>query len=124
MFRIRMGVPEMEEFWTALCARVKGGSASKTETTLYNKIGTTLAHLAENPRHPGLQTHEIDILSKRYGVKVWQSYIENRTSAARRLYWVYGPGKDDITVIGLEPHPNDKKNAYRKIVLSGLPVEQ
>ena len=24
----------------------------------------------------------------------------------------------DITIIGLEPHPNDKKDAYQKITLS------
>ncbi|MCD8104661.1 MAG: hypothetical protein LUF35_06600 [Lachnospiraceae bacterium] len=32
------------------------------------------------------------------------------------MYWVYGPGKQEITVIGLEPHPEDKKNgAYDRI---------
>ena len=26
------------------------------------------------------------------------------------MFWVYGPNKQEITVIGLEPHPEDKKN--------------
>ena len=68
-----------------------------------------------------LQTHEIEPLSRRYGMKVWQSYLENKTSGAMRMYWVYGPDQKDITIIGLEPHPEDKKNgAYDRISLSDL----
>ena len=55
-------------------------------------------------------------------MKVWQSYLENKTSKARRMYWVYGPNQNDITIIGLEPHPEDAKNgAYDRINLSDLP---
>ena len=43
-------------------------------------------------------------------MKVWQSYLENKTSGAMRMYWVYGSDQKDITIIGLEPHPEDKKN--------------
>jgi hypothetical protein len=53
-------------------------------------------------------------------MKVWQSYLENNKSAAGRLFWVYGPDKEDITIIGIEPHPEDKKNGYTKIKLSDL----
>ncbi|MCD8009385.1 MAG: hypothetical protein LUF34_00970 [Lachnospiraceae bacterium] len=77
--------------------------------------------LSQDPAYPGLHTHEIVPLTKRYGIRVWQSYLENRTSGAMRVYWVYGPEKQDITVIGLEPHPEDgKKGAYDRIVLSDL----
>lgn len=115
-----MGVPEMESFWNALSESVKSGTASKGEKELYQKLGKTLVLLASNPRHPGLRTHDIEELTHRYGIRVWQSYLENSTSNARRLFWVYEPDKNDITIIGLEPHPNDKKNAYRKIVLSSF----
>ena len=37
-------------------------------------------------------------------MKVWQSYLENKTSGTMRMYWVYGPDQKDITIIGLEPH--------------------
>jgi len=67
--------------------------------------------LSNNPRHPGLQSHEIEPLSRRYGLKVWQSYLENNTPGAARMYWVYGPNPQAITIIGLEPHPEDKKKA-------------
>ena len=39
------------------------------------------------------------------------------------MYWVYGPDQKSITIIGLEPHPEDKKNgAYERITLSDLPL--
>ncbi len=67
----------------------------------------------------------IDPLTRRYGIRVWQSYLENRTSAAMRMFWVYGPDKQEITVIGLEPHPEDKKNgAYDRVVLSDMEVRR
>ena len=120
MFNIHMGVPEMETFWNNLCRKVNSGTAGKDETKLHKKIGKTLFLIAQNPNHPGLETHEITSLSRRYGMKVWQSYIENHTPAAGRIFWVYGPERMDITIIGLEPHPNDKSNSYDKITLSSM----
>ena len=119
-YRIRLGVPEMEALWKTLKQKMADGSAVKSERELYQKLGKAMKLLAENPRHPGLQSHEIDALTKRYGMKVWESYLENHTPAAGRVFWVYGPEKGDITIIGLEPHPNDKGNAYKKITLSDL----
>ena len=43
---------------------------------------------------------------------MWQSYLENKTSGAMRMYWVYGPDQKDITIIGLEPHSEDKKMVH------------
>ena len=120
MFEIHMGIPEMEKFWSDLCSKIDSCTASRDEIKLHKKLGKTLFLLSENPRHPGLESHEITSLSRRYGRKVWQSYLENKTPAAGRIFWVYGPSQGDITVIGLEPHPNDKSNAYDKITLSAM----
>ena len=77
---------------------------------MYKKWGKALKDCCRLIRgYPSLQTHEIEPLSRRYGMKVWQSYLENKTSGAMRMYWVYGPDQKDITIIGLEPHPEDKK---------------
>ena len=120
-FSIRLGVPEMEMLWKNLQSRKKLGTLTKPEERLLKKWGKAMVLLANDPFHPGLNTHEIPPLSKRYGLKVWQSYLENRNSRAMRMYWVYGPGLREITIIGLEPHPEDKKNgAYDKILLSDL----
>lgn len=74
-----------------------------------------------DPQYPGLNSHEIEPLSKRYGLKVRESYLENKKSGARRMFGVYGPDKMEITIIGLEPYPEDAKNgAYDRINLSNL----
>lgn len=120
MFEIHMGIPEMKEFWDSLSNKVETNTASKTEEKLYKQIGKALYHISINPKYPGLETHDIDVLSKRYGMNVWQSYLENNTPAAGRIFWVYGPNKNEITIIGLEPHPNDTANSNKKIVLSNI----
>lgn len=120
MFEIHMGIPEMEEFWNNLIEKINSGLASNNEQEIYKKLGKAFVLIAINPRHPGLETHEIDALTRRYGLKVWQSYMENNTPGAVRIFWVYGPNKNDITIIGIEPHPNDKSNTYKKITLSAM----
>ena len=120
-FNIRMGIPEMIELWNRLQTSYRNGTINKKDMELYKKWGNALKKLANNPLYPSLNTHEIVPLSKRYGMKVWQSYLENKKSGARRMYWVYGPNNSDITIIGLEPHPEDSKNgAYDRITLSEL----
>ena len=120
-YNIRMGIPEMEALWSQLQSAHRAGTINKKDEDLYKKWGSALAKLAADPMYPSLQTHEIPELSRRYGMRVWQSYLENKTSKARRMYWVYGPDQKDITIIGLEPHPEDKKNgAYDRIKLSDL----
>ena len=124
VYEIHMGVPEMEAFWHKIQDRVRSGEAGKTEEKLYRQIGKAMYLLSQNPRHPGLQSHEIPSLTARYETKVWESYLENNTPAAGRIFWVYGPDQGDITIVGLEPHPNDGKgNAYRKITLSQMGKE-
>jgi hypothetical protein len=120
MFQIHMGVPEMEEFWNALQEKVTSGSASKDEIKAFKKIGKALRQLSNDPRHPGLQSHEIASLSKREGFKIWESYLENNTPAAGRIFWAYGPNRGDITIMGLEPHPDDKTKSYDKVTLSSM----
>lgn len=38
------------------------------------------------------------------------------------MFWVYGPSDGEITVVGLEPHPEDRKSrGYDRVSLSNLP---
>ena len=121
MFDIHLGIPEMKALWDDLKSRYDSGTATKEENKLYNPMGKAMKQISLNPRHPGLQTHEIKPLSDRYGMKVWQSCLENNTPKAGHIFWVYDPEKGDITIIGLEPHPEDSKsNAYIKITLSRM----
>jgi len=125
MFSIRLGVPEMEALWEDLTAKAKNAVLGKDEEKLYKKMGKAMALLANDPKYPGLHSHEIESLSRRYGIKVWQSYLENKTSGAGRIYWIYGPETGEITIIGLEPHPeNKKKDGYEKVKLSASGKEE
>ena len=109
----------MDLLWTDLSNKAKKGTLGKDEKKLYKKLEKAMNFLSNDPKHPGLHSHEIEAISKRCGVKVWQSYLENKTSGAGRIYWVYGPEKNEITIVGLESHPENKKSAgYEKVRLS------
>ena len=58
-----------------------------------------------NPRHPGLQTHEFTSLHGPQGEKVFEAYAQQNTPAAYRVFWYYGPGRKQITVIAITAHP-------------------
>ena len=115
------GVPEMEAEWNRLVNGLKTGALTGDERRMAKKFAKAVQHLQENPFHPGLQSHEIDALSARYGQKVFESYLENNTPGAGRIFWVYEPRRNFITVIGLEPHPQDSKRSHARVLLSALP---
>lgn len=121
-FIVRKGVPGILELWKALLKGLRQGTLNADDRELFKKMAKAIDHLREDPFHPGLKSHEITDLSRRYQRKVFQAYLENNTPAAGRLFWVYGPGQGEITVIGLEPHPEDRKSrGYDRVSLSDLP---
>ena len=72
------------------------------------KVRKALRHLRENPRYPGLHSHPYESFPVDRPVKVWDSYVENNTPSAWRIFWHYGPDEDDqsvITVLAITPHP-------------------
>lgn len=68
-------------------------------------VRKTLGLMETNLRHPSLNTHEFTSLEGAGGEKVFEAYAENRTQAAFRVFWHYGPGKDVATVIAITAHP-------------------
>ena len=64
-----------------------------------------LAYLETNPRHPGLNTHKYTAISGPDGEEIFEAYAENKTSAAYRIFWYYGPKKSQITIVAITPHP-------------------
>ena len=112
----------MEAFWNDLSARKQAGKLGKPEEKFFKKWVKALGYLSSNPRHNSLASHEIEDLSRKHGIKIFQSYLENKTPAAGRMFWAYGPGKGDITVLAVEPHPEDeKRGAYERVKLAFLP---
>ena len=120
-FHIRMGVPEMAAVWSDLSTRKLQGKLDQNEEKFFKKLVKVLGLLGANPRHRSLQTHEIGALTDKYGFQVFEAYLENKTPAAGRVFWAYGPDRGDITILGVEPHPEDKHGAYYCIKLSGIP---
>ena len=122
MYTIRMGLPEMKAVWDDLSHRAKTDGLNKDEKQFFKKWVKAMGYLRENPHHPSLKTHDIEAISQRVGIKVWQSYLENRKSGARRMFWAYGPGRKVITILAVEPHPeDDKRGEYDRVKLSIMP---
>jgi hypothetical protein len=122
VYVVRKGVPAILELWKRLLKGHKAGKLSSGDRDLLKKWSKAIAHLRVNPKHPGLNSHEIVPLTKRYGARVFQSYLENNTPGAGRMFWVFGPETGQITIIGIEPHPEDRKSrGYDRVQLSQLP---
>jgi hypothetical protein len=37
--------------------------------------------------------------------KIFEAYAQHKTPGAYRVFWCYGPGKQEITIIAITPHP-------------------
>lgn len=68
-------------------------------------VRKALGYLEVNPRHPSLNTHKYSSLRGPGGEGVFEAYAESKTPAAYRIFWHYGPGKGEITIIAITPHP-------------------
>ncbi|UCH95775.1 MAG: hypothetical protein JSV88_02720 [Candidatus Aminicenantes bacterium] len=71
----------------------------------YKAVKKAIRFLSANPRHQSLHTHEFSSLKGPKGEKVFEAYAEQSTPAAYRIFWYYGPGKNQITIIAITPHP-------------------
>ena len=85
----------------------KGRQKSTRNEGLFKQVHKCVSLLAENPRHPGLHTHEFRSLPHPFvsGEKVFEAYAQNRTPGAYRIFWCYGPAAGEITILAITPHP-------------------
>ncbi len=67
-------------------------------------MAKALALLTQNPRHPGLNSHQFHTMYGSNGEPVWESYVENHAPGAWRVWWHYGPGRQEITIVEIGPH--------------------
>lgn len=74
---------------------------------LFKQVQKSIEFLKSDPKHPGLRTHEYSSLSNPYknSEKVFEAYAQNRTPGAYRIFWCYGPSKQQITIIAITHHP-------------------
>lgn len=71
---------------------------------LQKQIRKCFKLLAENPRHPGLNSHPLAGSEESTGLKIWTSYVQNKTSAAHRILWSYSRTKREIVILQIVPH--------------------
>lgn len=84
----------------------KKKTKASTAEGLFKQVKKCIDFLRENPRHPGLSTHEFRSREHPHtpGGKVFEAYVQQKTPGAYRLFWCYGPEKDQITIIAITPH--------------------
>lgn len=85
-----------------------GGNATAAKL---KKVRKALGSLQADPMYPGLHSHLYQHFPGLDKGKVWDSYVENRTPGAWRIYWMYGPNETRdgqeiaiITVLVIGPH--------------------
>ncbi len=79
--------------------------ADRSLNKRYKAVAKCIRLLASDPRHPSLQAHEYSSLSGSKGEKVFEAYAEQKTPAAYRVFWYYGPQRNQITILAITPHP-------------------
>jgi hypothetical protein len=80
---------------------------SSRDEGLFKQVEKCVRLLRTDPRHPGLRTHEYSSIENPFdsGQKVFEAYAQNQTPGAYRVFWCYGPGDREITIIAITPHP-------------------
>lgn len=69
------------------------------------RVRKCLGLIEVDPKHPGLNSHKYSAMKTRDNRDLWESYVENKTPAAWRVFWCYGPGANEITIVAITAHP-------------------
>jgi hypothetical protein len=68
-------------------------------------VRKALGLMQTNLRHSSLHTHEYTSLRSASGEKVFEAYADSKTPVAYRIFWHYGPDRDELTIVAITPHP-------------------
>jgi hypothetical protein len=103
-------VPYRLRFATRAAATLKElEDGDPNQLAKLNKVRRALARLEQDPMHPGLASHRYETFPVDRDLKVWDSYVENHTPGAWRIFWRYGPddpaGPPVIAVLAITLHP-------------------
>lgn len=79
--------------------------ADKSKKVARKAVHEALKKMQNNLRHPSLNTHKYSEMKGPDGEDVFESYAQNNTPGAYRIFWHYGPGKKKITILTICPHP-------------------
>lgn len=79
--------------------------ADKEKKTILKAVVKSLQLMERNLKHPSLNTHKFDEIKGPHGEEVFESYAQNNTPGAYRIFWHYGQEKRMITILEICPHP-------------------
>lgn len=86
-------------------ADLKALEDDPSKKKILKAVRKTLGFMETNLRHPSLNTHEFFSLQGPNGEKIFEAYAQQNTPVAYRIFWHYGPGHNELTVIAITPHP-------------------
>ncbi|MES2345775.1 MAG: hypothetical protein V4494_07560 [Chlamydiota bacterium] len=76
----------------------------KSKKGLVKQIRKVLGFMEVNLKHPSLYTHKFPGLSCKLG-DVFETYAQNNTPGAYRIFWAYGPNKNELYILDMALHP-------------------
>jgi hypothetical protein len=77
---------------------------SNSKRGVLKEVRKILGLMEKNLKHPSLNTHKFYGLACQLG-DVFESYAQNNTPGAYRIFWVYGPGRGQIYILDITSHP-------------------
>jgi hypothetical protein len=84
--------------------KIKDLEKEKANKGVLNQVRKVLGFMETNLKHPSLKTHKISNIICNLG-EVFESYVQNNTPGAYRIFWAYGPKKGEIYILDITPHP-------------------
>ena len=78
---------------------------SKDKQSVYKAVKKALAKMEVNLKHLSLNTHKYNEYTGPDGEEVFESYAQNNTPGAYRIFWHYGPDKGEIRILDICSHP-------------------
>ena len=79
------------QFSEAAKLKVKELELDKSKKGLLKQLRRVLGFMETNLKHPSLNTHKFSDITCGIG-EVFESYAQNNTPGAYRIFWAYGPG--------------------------------
>ena len=76
-----------------------------SKKNILKPVRKTLGFMETNLRHPSLNTHEFTSLKGPNGEKMFEADVQQKIPAAYRIFWYYGPGRNQITIVAITSHP-------------------
>lgn len=120
MFKVKYANKKLESKMNELEQRCKDKEASEVEKIYFEKVQDTINTLKRDPHDNSLHTQMIKNSRNIYGYPVFESYVENDTPGAKRMFWRYNKKKkrikDTIYILLIIKHPNTPKD-YRTLNL-------